>query len=68
MTDSRQADKFVIRLPGGMRDRIGAAAVAQHTSMNSLIILALESYLDGQEHQKILLEALSEKLERLEEA
>ncbi|SEJ71915.1 Arc-like DNA binding domain-containing protein [Azotobacter beijerinckii] len=68
MGDSRQLDKFVVRLPDGLRERMAYAAQTQHTSMNSVIIRALESYLDGQEHQKILLEALSEKLERLEEA
>ncbi|TKD30022.1 Arc family DNA-binding protein [Azotobacter chroococcum] len=68
MTDSRQADKFVIRLPDGMRDQIRDAAIEQHTSMNTVFIQALESYLDGQRRQKILLDALSEKLGQLEEA
>ncbi|WP_349616960.1 Arc family DNA-binding protein [Azotobacter salinestris] len=67
MTNSRQADKFVVRLPDGMRDQIDDAAVAQRTSMNHIIVKALENYLDGQQRQKILLDALSEKLKRLEE-
>ncbi|MFB8829014.1 Arc family DNA-binding protein [Azotobacter sp. CWF10] len=68
MSKERNPDKFVLRPPYGMRDRIDDAAVAQHTSMNSLIIQALESYLDGQQRQKILLDALSEKLEQLKKA
>ena len=42
---SRTADKFVVRLPEGMRDRIADVARAQHRSMNSEIIARLESSL-----------------------
>lgn len=42
---SRTADKFVVRLPEGMRDRIAEVARAQHRSMNSEIIARLESSL-----------------------
>jgi len=47
---SRTADKFVVRLPDGMRDRIAEVAKAQHRSMNSEIIARLESSLqqDGE--------------------
>lgn len=47
---SRTADKFVVRLPEGMRDRIAEVARAQHRSMNSEIITRLEQSLrnDGQ--------------------
>ncbi|NLJ11883.1 Arc family DNA-binding protein [Denitrificimonas caeni] len=47
---SRTADKFVVRLPEGMRDRIAEVARAQHRSMNSEIIARLESSLqqDGE--------------------
>ncbi len=58
MTDSRNADKFVIRLPDGLRDRVDAAANETHRSMNSLIIVAIEQYLDGQQRQELLLDAL----------
>lgn len=42
---SRTADKFVVRLPEGMRDRIAEVARAQHRSMNSEIIARLENSL-----------------------
>ena len=39
---SRTADKFVVRLPEGMRDRIAEVAKQHHRSMNSEIIARLE--------------------------
>lgn len=43
--DSRTADKFVIRMPDGLRDRIAEAASASLRSMNSEILYRLESSL-----------------------
>jgi hypothetical protein len=42
MTNSRSADKFVVRLPNGMRDRISEVAGENHRSMNSEIIARIE--------------------------
>jgi hypothetical protein len=39
---SRTADKFVVRLPDGMRERIAEVARNHHRSMNSEIIARLE--------------------------
>lgn len=39
--NSRDADKFVVRLEDGMRERIAKIARAQHRSMNSYMIRAL---------------------------
>ncbi|UVE19157.1 Arc family DNA-binding protein [Pseudomonas sp. LS44] len=39
---SRTADKFVVRLPDGMRERIADVARGHHRSMNSEIIARLE--------------------------
>lgn len=39
---SRTADKFVVRLPDGMRERIAEVARSHHRSMNSEIIARLE--------------------------
>ncbi|MDH4583177.1 Arc family DNA-binding protein [Pseudomonas sp. BN415] len=39
---SRTADKFVVRLPEGMRERIALVARNHHRSMNSEIIARLE--------------------------
>ena len=42
---SRTADKFVVRLPDGMRERIAEVARNPHRSMNSEIIARLEQSL-----------------------
>lgn len=42
---SRTADKFVVRLPDGMRERIADVARDNHRSMNSEIISRLEASL-----------------------
>lgn len=43
--ESAAADKFVVRLPDGMRARIGAQARPQHRSMNSYVVRAVEAAL-----------------------
>lgn len=43
--NSRNADKFVVRLPEGMRQRIAKVAKNYHRSMNSEIVSRLESSL-----------------------
>lgn len=57
--DSRTADKFVVRLPEGLRSGIEAAANADDRSMNSVFIRAVRQYLDGQNRQSLLLDALT---------
>lgn len=42
---SRTADKFVVRLPDGMRQKIALVAKSYHRSMNSEIVSRLESSL-----------------------
>ena|SRR5437870_12903634 len=39
---SRKLDKFILRLPNGMRDAIAASAKANNRSMNAEIILRLQ--------------------------
>ncbi|MBI6916933.1 Arc family DNA-binding protein [Pseudomonas juntendi] len=55
---SRDADKFVVRMPDGMRDQVAMAANADDRSMNSLIVKAIREYLDLQQRQQALLGAL----------
>lgn len=43
--DSRTADKFVVRLEEGMRARVGAMSKAQHRSMNSYMLRAIQTAL-----------------------
>lgn len=38
---NRESDKFIVRLPDGMRDRIKAAADANNRSMNAEIVATL---------------------------
>lgn len=54
-TISRNADKFVVRMPKGMRDRFKRLSEDRHISMNSNVVQGLESYLDGQEDLKAML-------------
>jgi hypothetical protein len=42
MQPSRLADKYVLRLPEGMRDRIKVRAAVTRRTMNSLIVHALD--------------------------
>lgn len=46
---SRTADKFVVRLPDGMREQIAEVARTHHRSMNSEIIARLEKSLASEE-------------------
>lgn len=60
MTDynSRIADKFVVRLPEGIRDNVQAEAQQAHMSMNNWIVVAIEEKLARAERQELLLDAL----------
>ncbi len=49
----------MVRLPDGLRADIEAAANASDRSMNSVFIQAVRQYLDGQNRQTLLLEALA---------
>lgn len=64
MSDSRTAEKFVVRMPDGMRDQLSAQADAEFTSMNALFVKALDQYLNNSQKQEILLQALEEKLQK----
>lgn len=44
--DSRTADKFVLRLPEGLRDRINQAAESNHRSMNGEMVARIDGSLD----------------------
>lgn len=44
-TDSRTADKFVIRLPDGYRERLAEVAGERHISMNTVAVEQLETLL-----------------------
>ncbi|HCR1658594.1 TPA: Arc family DNA-binding protein [Pseudomonas aeruginosa] len=56
---SRDMDKFVVRLPDGLRAEVEAEAKRDERSMNSLIVIALREYLHGQRRKHALLDALT---------
>lgn len=57
--DSRTADKFVARLPDGLRAEIEAIANGSDRSMNAVFVQAVRQYTDGQKRQQLLLDALA---------
>lgn len=48
LNDSRTAEKYIIRMPNGMRDRIRERAVANRRSMNAEIVHYLDLALGAQ--------------------
>ncbi|MBA6065523.1 YlcI/YnfO family protein [Pseudomonas mosselii] len=60
---SREADKFVVRLPDGLRDQVAHAADADDRSMNSLIVKAIREYLDRTARANVLLNVLTQAAE-----
>ena len=58
---SRDMDKFVVRLPDGLRDRVQAQAKATHSSMNTVLVQAVESYLEGHFELRLTIDALKTK-------
>lgn len=52
---SRYADKFVTRMPDGMRPRLVAFAKKRHLSMNSAAVVGMESFLSKHEELDALL-------------
>ncbi|MDH1341869.1 Arc family DNA-binding protein [Ectopseudomonas oleovorans] len=59
MGNSRTADKFVVRLPDGVRARVDTAAQLEHNSMNTFFVQAIEEKLERAERQETMLRALS---------
>lgn len=55
---SRDADKFVVRMPDTMRERINAIAKRMQSSMNTVIVQGMSSWLDGHEDMRLLLDGL----------
>lgn len=52
---SRTADKFIIRLPEGLRPRIAAVASQRNRSMNSEIVTILEAFYGEKAHDNIIM-------------
>jgi len=56
--NSRTADKFVVRLPEGMRDQVSEKADESFVSMNSWIVQAIDEKLTREHRAKVNAEAL----------
>jgi predicted DNA-binding protein len=59
-TTGRGSDKFILRLPEGMRARIQALAAQKGRSMNSEVIAALEKYIENDDSTGLLWDAVEE--------
>jgi hypothetical protein len=68
---SRTADKFVVRLPDGLRERINEAAENNHRSMNGEIVARIDGSMDLErkyEEMRQLNSFLNQKIAILEAA
>lgn len=53
--DTRNADKFVVRMKPGQRERTKARAKADSQAMNDVVVSALDRYLDqGERFDRLL--------------
>ncbi|ERH60452.1 Arc family DNA-binding protein [Pseudomonas simiae] len=69
MLDSREQDKFVIRLPEGLRPQIAATARNNQRSMNGEIIIRLQRSLIQEQlrdEQERIITVLLKQIEELE--
>lgn len=68
MSESRDLNKFLVRMPDGMRDRIAEAAKANGRSMNAEIVHRLELTFGGMpstpEELTRIIETAFERIER----
>lgn len=68
MSESRDLNKFLVRMPDGMRDRIADAAKANGRSMNAEIVHRLELTFGGMpstpEELTRIIETAFERIER----
>lgn len=58
---SRLADKFVVRMPDGLREQVEEQAKASFTSMNTFCLQAIAEKLDRDCKMQLLLSLLVEK-------
>jgi len=65
MSDSREQDKFVVRLPEGLRPQIAAIARTNNRSMNGEIISRLQQSLAFEELAQRQSQLISQLLKRI---
>ena len=66
MSNSREQDKFVVRLPEGLRPEIAAIARINHRSMNGEIIFRLQRSLVLEQLQAKQDELITQLLKRID--
>lgn len=66
MNDSREQDKFVVRLPDGLRPEIAAVARLNHRSMNGEIINRLQRSLVLEQIHDKQSELITQLLKRID--
>lgn len=49
----REYDRFIVRLPDGLRERLSQRAVASGHSMNAEVVATLAASLDSQENSRV---------------
>lgn len=64
--NSRTADKFVVRMPDGVRDQVEEKSGAAHISMNSFVVQAIEEKLARDAGEPDLLGNLVERMAAVE--
>lgn len=62
---SETQERFIIRLPEGMRDRIAESAKANNRSMNAEIVARIQNSFEAQEDVRQLLAPMEEKLNEI---
>lgn len=60
--NSRDADKFVVRMPDDMRERVARFARLHFRSMNSEVLVAMEWWMDRQQLMWLMLQATEREL------
>lgn len=63
---SEQQDRFIIRLPDGMRDKLAVVAKANGRSMNAEIVSRLEQTLQTDEETEASLADHEKRIDQLE--
>ncbi|MDA9546376.1 hypothetical protein ACM43_18445 [Bradyrhizobium sp. CCBAU 45321] len=63
----RDSEKFILRMPAGMRDRIAKMAAQNGRSMNSEIIAALEKYVEATDSISLLWDAIDELQKQIDD-
>lgn len=58
-SNSREGEKYVVRLPDGMRARVAARGKKDGRSMNAVFVLSAQQHLDGMDELDNMLHAVA---------